>query len=179
MNKQEIEDFLNSKGDFVKIDHLTRFLKEDIPVDIKKFVYLKLAEIYEKKGMFNEAAKMFDNIALLSIAFSKKIKNYVKEAGLFIKAGYFDRADEAVRKAMGEANASEKAEIHFTIKEFYKKQALIYEKEKRRNHAARIYEKLLEMSLGEEEKQEIKKKLMELYDKLGRVRDYIRLKKGL
>ncbi len=175
MSKSEIEEVLIDKGDFVQIDYLTKFLKENISIDIKKFVYLKLAGIYEKKGMLNDAAKMFDRIALISIAFSEKIKHYVKEAELYIKFGDFNKVDEAMKKAMNEANTIEKQDIYFAIKNFYKRQAEVYEKELRRNHAVRIYEKLLETNITESERQEIKEKLLVLYEKLGRFDEARRL----
>ena len=179
MSKQEIEEFLKGKGDFVRMDHLSRFLDEkSLPIDKKKFVYQKLIEIYEQKGMFGDVAKMYRNIALISVAFSEKIKNHVKEAEFYVKAGFFEDADAAIKKSMGEANASQKAEISFVIKEFYKKQAEVYEKERRRANASKIYEKLLQMKISEGEREEIKKKLMDLYEKLGRIKEYFILKEG-
>ena len=179
MSKPEIEEFLKGKGDFVRMDHLSRFLDEKgLPADRKKFVYQKLIEIYEQKGMFGDVAKMYRNIAIISIAFSEKIKNHVKEAEFYVKSGFFEDADAAVKKAMGESNASQKAEISFVIKEFYKKQAEVYEKERRRANASKIYEKLLQMKISEGEREEIKKKLMDLYEKLGRIKEYFILKEG-
>ncbi len=173
--KSEIEKEIEGKGDFVQIDYLTRFLNEKLPIDTKKFVCLKLAEIYERKSMNSDAARMFENVAIISIAFSEKIKYYVREAKLYIKAGIFDKVDEAMRKAMNDANLIEKQDIYFMIKDFYRKQAEIYEKEMRRAHAVRIYEKLLEMNITDLERQEIDKKLLELYEKLGKFDEMKRL----
>ena len=58
MTKVEIEQVLQGKGDFVQIDWLSGLLKQKPPLDKKKFVYEKLADIYEKKGMLTSAAKM-------------------------------------------------------------------------------------------------------------------------
>lgn len=177
MSKSEIEKELKGRGDFIKIDYLTRFLKETLPIDIKKFIYLKLAEIHERICMFERAARNFNDVALVSIAFSEKIKYYVKEAELYIKSGNFEGVDEAVRKALSDANASQKAEIYFVIKDFYKKQAQIYEGETRRNKASKIYEKLLQMKINEQEKQEIKERLLALYEKLGKFKEHSALKR--
>ena len=76
---------------------------------------------------------------------------------------------------MNQANTIEKQDIYFMIKDFYKKQAEIYEKEMKRAHAARIYEKLLEMDISDLEREEIKKKLLELYEKLGKFEEMKRL----
>ena len=176
-SKSEIEKELEGKGDFVQIDYINKFIKQELPRDIKKFLFIRLADISEKKWMFKEAAKMYNNLALISIAFSEKIKHYVKEAELYIKSGDFEKADEAVKKARSNANASQKAEILFAVKNFYRRQAEIYEEEKRRNNASRIYEKILQMKLSENEKQEIKERLLELYEKLGKFNEYSALEK--
>ncbi len=178
MTKKEIEDYLSGKGDFVKIDHLTRFLEnKSVPIDKKKFVYGKLSEIYEGKKMFSEAAKMCNNMALCSIAFSEKSKYHTKEAQLYVMAGNFKAVDSAMKKATADVNATERENIHFVVKEFCKRQAEAFEKSLRRAQTVRIYESLLQMDISEVEKEEIKLKLMGLYEKLGRVKDYFKLKK--
>ena len=179
MTKSEIEGELANKGDFVQIDYLTNFLKETMTRDMKKFVFAKLAKLYEKIGMLEEAAKNHSNAALISIPFSEKINHYVKEAELYIQAGNFEKADDARKKAMSQANSAEKEEIYFTIKDFYKKEAEAYERKLKRAHAARVYEKLLEMRISDSERKEIKEKLLDIYEKLGRTKEYMILKKGL
>lgn len=178
MVKSEIEEQLAGKGNFIQIDYLTRFLKEPLTMDMKKFVFLKLAELYEKISMLKEAAKNYDNAAMVSILFSEKINHYMKEAELYIKADDFEKSDRAMKKAMSQANSTEKNEIYITVKDFYKRQAEAYEKNLKRAHAARFYEKLLEMKISELERKEIKEKLLEIYDKLGKRKEYLVLKKG-
>lgn len=172
MQKHEIEQELEGRGSFIQIDYLNQFLKEPLAMDMKKFVYLKLAGLYEKINMLVEAARMNENAGIISIAFTEKIKHYVKETELYIRAGSFDRADEALRKAMGQANSIEKENVYATIKDFYKRQAEIYEKEMKRNHAVRIYEKLLEIKISDIERKEIKERLLVLYEKLGKRKEY-------
>jgi len=170
MIKSEIEEELTGKGDFVQIDYLTRFLKEPLTMDMKKFIFLKLAELYEKISMLKEAAKNYNDAAMVSIAFSEKINHYMKEADLYIKADDFEKCDEAMKKAMAQANSTEKNDIYFTVKGFYKLQAETYEKNLKRASAARVYEKLLEMRISDSERKEIKEKLLGTYDKLGKRR---------
>lgn len=178
MSKHEIERELEGKGDFVQIDYLTRLLSQDPPLYVKKFVCLKLKEIYEGKNMFVDAAKMYDNLAELSVAFSDKVKYFIEETEMFIRAGQFDEADASMKKAMTEANVTERMEIYWGVKNFYKKQAGIYENELKRNHAAKIYEKLLEMKISDLERKEIKTKLLDLYEKLGKFKEYSVLEKN-
>jgi tetratricopeptide (TPR) repeat protein len=179
MTKSEIEQFLQGKGDYVQIDHLGRFLKEPMALETKKFVFLKLAGLYEKAKMFDEAAKMYDNAAGLSIAFVEKIKHYMKETEFYAKLGAFDRVEQAMKKAMTQANFREQEEIRISVKMFYKEQAKVCEAELRRNQATRFYEKILEMRISEQERAEIGGKLLELYKSLGKIHEYRALEKSI
>ncbi len=100
MSKSEIEQALESKGNFVQANELNEFLKEHMTMEMKKFVLLKLAGVYEKMKMLKEAAKIYDSAAMVSIAFSEKIKHYLTGADLYIKSDAFDMADSAMKKAM-------------------------------------------------------------------------------
>ena len=178
MSKSEIEDVLKDKGNFVKANELNEFLKNPLTMEMKKFALLKLAEVYEQMRMLKEAAKTHDSAAIVSIAFSEKIKHFLKEAELYIRAGEFDRAGSARKKAMAEANSEQREEIGATIKNIYLQQAEKYEKEDKRAHAVRVYEKLLEMNPGETERKWIKEKLLVLYDKLGRRKEFLDLERN-
>ncbi|MEK7112088.1 MAG: hypothetical protein AAB875_02060, partial [Patescibacteria group bacterium] len=145
----------------------------------KKFVFLKLAVLYEKAKMLNDGAKMYDNAAELSIAFTEKIKHYMKEAELYAKTGSFDRVEQAMKKALGQSNSRERDDIRVSVKMFYKEQAKICEAELRRNQAARFYEKILEMRISEQERREIREKLLELYKRLGKLHEYQVLERSL
>lgn len=180
MTKSEIEKDLYGKGNFVQIDHLNRFLKKHpINMDTKKFIFIKLASLYESSKLFGETAKAYDNAAGISLTFAEKIKYYIKAAEFYAKLGVFDRVDETVRKAMTEANSKERGDIQSTIKMMYKEQATKLESEMKRSHAVKFYEKILEMKLSEQEKNEIKEKLSDLYLKLGKMHEYQALKRNL
>lgn len=168
MSKSDIEKFLISKGNFIKVDYLTRFLKEDIPIDMKKFVYSKLAETYQVMKLFGDAAEIFKSLSILSMTFTEKRKNYIKGCKLYIRAGNFNKAEEFLQKAMSQSNSIEKKEIYEEIKNFYKKVAEIYERNLKRNSASRVYEKILEMRISDFERKEIREKLIKLYEKLGK-----------
>ena len=177
LSKSDVEAKIEGKGDFIKIDYLSNILKQKLHRDTKKFVYLKLIEIYDKKRMFNDVAKMYEGLGIISIAFSEQIKNYIKATEYYIKAGFFDKADYSMKKAINEANSVERNEINITIKNFYKKQAEEYEMNSKRNAAVKIYEKLLEMNITDQERKEIKVKLMELYEKLGKLKEFYAMKR--
>ena len=113
---------------------------------------------------------------MLADSYKDKEKYYIAEAELYIMSGHLEKVNTAMKDAMSNANATERENIIYTIKEFYKIQANTYENELKRRKASEIYEKVLEMSLLPSERQKIKDKLLELYDKLGKTQEYFRLK---
>ncbi len=180
MTKSEIEKSLQGKGNFVQIDHLNRFLKEhQLSMDTKKFIFLKLASLYEASKLYGETAKAYDNAASVSLTFAEKIKHYTKAAESYVRLGALDRVDEAVRKAMVEANTREREEIQATVKMMYKAQAAALEAELKRNQAVKFYEKLLNMRLSDQERKEVRERLLGLYRKLGKLHEALALEKGL
>ena len=173
--KQEIENKARGMSDFLRMEYFETCLKQTKSIEVKKFCHQELARLYEARNMFLEAAKNMNTMAEISITFNEKIKAYVKETELWIKAGRYENADASLKRALASANTQEKEEIKKAIKEFYKRQAEAYEKEKRNTNALKIYEKLFEIA-EQGEKQEIKNKLIELYGRLGKIREYMKMK---
>ena len=128
--------------------------------------------------MLGESAKTYGFVADLTLTFTEKIRFNLKQVELYAKAGMFERADECAQTASRNANSTQRAEIMVSIKEFYKRQAAAYEKEKRRANAVKMYEKLASMNLSESEKEEVKNKLLHLYEELGKIKEYMMLKGG-
>ena len=178
MAKSEIEKEIAGKGTFVQIDWLSRFLKEPLTMDMKKFIFLKLAEVYERINMFKEAAKMYDNMANLSITFVEKIKHYMRSVEAYVKGGDVAGSEEAMKRAMSQANSVQREEIYQQTLRLYKSQAEIFEKNMKRVNAMQTYEKLLEMRIGDLEKREIRERLRGLYEKLGRLKELRNLGRG-
>lgn len=179
MTKVEIEKELSGKGDYVLIDNMTRFLKENLSLDIKKFVYLKLVTVYERRIMFADAAAVYDRLIELSLTSQEKINYRTKATECYIKAGFYDKADLSMKNLSSEAKTGEKAKISLSMKDFYFKQAENYEKEKRRNRAIKTYEKILEMNLIEPEKNEVYKKLLVLYKETGMIKELMDMRRRL
>ncbi len=179
ITKKEIENKLNSVGDYVKIDFLSQCLKKHLDFDTKKFVQIKLSALYEQRGMPSEAAKLMNHTAEINTTYQGKINDYVKACELYIRAGKFDEADECFNKALFCGNERQKVEMKINRKEFYKKEAAENLKRDKRKHAMVYYEKLLSLDLMPDEKKMAQMMLLELYNKLGKVREYINLKKQI
>jgi len=176
MHKKDVEEVLKDRGDFIQIDYLTNYLKIMPPLEMRKFASLKLAEIYFRKEMYVDAAKMFKNIGMNCLTFKDKQKYYSKEAKTYVLAGKFEESDKALKRALAEGNSREKKEIYERIVVFYEEIGKKLMNKLKREKASKLYEKLFRMKLNDEEKEEIKERLLDLYDKLGKRKEYDFLK---
>jgi tetratricopeptide (TPR) repeat protein len=179
VTKREVEERLAKVGDYVKMDFLSQCLKKNLDFDTKKFVLMKLAEIYESRKMFSEAAKVMRGAAEINSTYESKLNDFMKSGTLFVKGGAFDEADVSFTKAMGCATDLQKQRIKATRKEAYKAQAKEFVSRERRSHAAIAYEKLLNMDLPPLEKKEMQTTLLGLYERLGKVKEYYALKANI
>lgn len=176
-NRRDIEQRLSKLGDYVKIDYLSSCLKKPLDFDTRKFVLLKLAEIYEQKNMFSDAAKMIQIAANINTTAQSQINDFIKAGGLFIKAGNFDLADSMFEKAFAYGDTIQKVMVKNAKRGMYKKQAELYLKNDKRKNAMLAYERLFELDLSPLEKREVHEKLLKLYESLGKIREYFSLKR--
>ena len=176
MSKPDVEKELYGKGDYVQIDTLRRYLKEMIPQDMRKFATLKLAGIYEKRSMFAEAGFLYNLLIEMAFNYQERMDFLLKEIEDFIRAGFFEKADGVMNKIVAEVKPMEKTKYFNAVKNFYRNQAIVYEKEKRRSKAVEIYEKLRDMKIvSDVEKEDITAKLLQLYRELGLTQKYLQL----
>lgn len=175
VTKSDIENELKNKGDFVKIDHLNRYLKNTDSLELKKYIHLRLAEIYESKNFISDATKNIEAAADTSHTFKEKIDLYMRATTLLIKGGQFDLADKSFSKAVFHGNTREREIIKAQYLDLYTTQAKKEEVSGKNRIAANIYEKLISLPQSDQKRIEIKKKLLDLYQKLGRIRDYNKL----
>src|SRR3989344_1562860 len=168
ISRKAVEEKISTMGDYVKIGYLSNCLKKSLDFDTRKFVLTTLSKLYEDRKMFNAAGKMLSFAADINATFNGKISDFLNSTELFIKGGSYDEADLIFRKATSMANISQKTE---QAKEHLKK-------DKRRN-AAEVYEKLLTLDLDPQEKDEIKAKLIVLYESLGKIREFYSMRRSL
>jgi len=175
----DVEKNLQGKGDYVKIDYLMRVLKRDLDFDTRKFALIKLIGIYESKKMFLEAGKLMRIAADINTTFKGKIQDYLKSIELFVWAGSFVEADISYTKCIGIASESEKIFVKDKVKDYYRTQAKSFIGKGKRSHAVEAFEKLLNFELSLEEKRKVNEQLLELYGKLGKIREYEMLKRSM
>ena len=173
---QEVEEKLKGMSDFLKIEYLEALSKKQNPLDVGKYIRQQLAKVYSDKGMYSNAARQLEAWADMSVTFKEKIEAYLQEVEMWIRAGEYVTAEDIMKRALANATVAEKASIKERVKQAYKNQAALFEKRNERNKALKIYEKLYSIETNPSEKEFLRQKLLELYDKTGKVREYMMLK---
>ncbi|MCA9485771.1 MAG: hypothetical protein KC506_02925 [Nanoarchaeota archaeon] len=179
ISRKEIEARFEEMSDYVRIDYLSSCLKNHLDFDTRKFVLVKLAGLFEAKGMYHDAARAMKSASEINTNVQNKIGDFVKSVELFVRAGDYDMADVIMKKVLSSVSIPRAREIEGTIKEIYKIQGRACIQKNRRKQATLAYERLLEFNLEEGEKDEIRNKLLELYNQVGDIAQYNKLKKKL
>ncbi|MEK6915109.1 MAG: hypothetical protein AABW89_01035 [Nanoarchaeota archaeon] len=174
--RAEIDAKIKTMGEYVKMSYLQRATKSQLDFDTRKFVLLELSKIYEQKGMFLDAAKTVRAAADITTTFKEKIGQFMKAVEFNVRGHDFGEAERLFVQALALGNDQEKWEMKQLYKKFYIFQAQNYLKNDRRNNAKEMYQKILSLDLNPDEKIEVQNKLLELYYKLGNVREYHALK---
>ncbi len=173
--KPEIEAKIGDMSDFLRMEYLEECIRSRFSFDIKKFCNLELAKLYQARRMFSEAARKLEQAGEISLTFREKKELFLKSSELYVKAEIYERAMLSLKKALEQVPSAEREDIKDAIKKLLKEQAKEYEAENRRGSALKAYEHLYKM-LSEQERGEIKEKLLGLYEKLGKISEYNILK---
>lgn len=178
-SKQGIDAKLATMGDYVKIDYLCRALSSGLDFDTKKHVMTSLARLYESKSMFLEAARLVRNASDINTTFKSKMNDFMKAVELYVRGGNYSEADFVFQQALALAMEREKPELRALMKGYYFNEARNFTRLDKRNQAKKVYEKLLTLELAPQEKREAQEHLLVLYEKLGSIREYFKLKESL
>ncbi len=170
---EEIESkLLEMTTSLNKINYLESALKESgFSFEIKRFLWSKLSEFLEERGMYGRAAKALANKASSEVSFKKRIDDYLSAAELYSKVGKLEDSDEMFVRALRDGNSEQKLKIKLARKNIYLSSAKSLEEKGKKVSAAKFYEKIIKMNLEDIEKKEIKKKLISTYNSLGFFRE--------
>jgi tetratricopeptide (TPR) repeat protein len=174
--RAEIDAKIKTMGEYVKMSYLQRAIKSQLDFDTRKFVLIELTKIYEQKGMFLDAAKTIRAAADITTTYKEKIGQFMKSVEFNIRGNNFTEADRLFVQALALGNDREKIDMKQLYKQFHFAQAQAYMKNDRRNNAKEVYQKMLSLDLNHSEKLDIQNRLLDLYYRLGNVREYHALK---
>ena len=176
---EEIESRLDEmKTDLNRIDYLESALKGEFTFEIKRNLWEKLAELYEERRMFEKAGRAMANKAGIDVTFREKIDSYIKAGELFSRAGKIEDAEDMFIRAGRDASVEQKEQIKLARKNIYVLSAEALEKVGKKGSALKFYEKLIKMRLEDFEREQVKKRLIEIYKALGKFRE-VELVEGL
>lgn len=158
--------------DLNKMEYLESAIKmSDCTIDVKKFAFTNLAELYLRRMMYDKAAKAMYAKAGYETTYREKIDSYLKAGEYNAKAGNIIGADDMFLRAVREGNSEQQPKILLARKNIYMAVAAEQEKKARMSHAVKFYEHLLTMKLDDLEKSLVKKKLIDHYKRVGRFND--------
>ena len=169
----EIERKLEGMNtDLNKIIYLESVLNEvGFSFEIKRTLWGKLSELYGGRKMFEKAAKAMANKAGLEVMAKEKIDSYITSAELYSRVGKVDDADDMFLRATRGADEVQKRAVKLARKNVYLISAQDLERKGKKASAVKFYEKLIKMNLEDIEKLEIKHKLLDTYNALGKFRE--------
>ena len=176
VRESTIEEIEGRLGEMVtplnKIAYLESALRESgFSFEIKRFIWEELVLLYEERGMYEKAGRAMASKAGGEVSRNEKVESYLKAAELFAKGGRVDEADDMFVRAGRDGDVEDKVKIKLARKNIFMVNAQELEKQGKKVSASKFYEKLIKMNLAEEEKQEIKEKLVEIFRATGRFRD--------
>lgn len=172
-NFQEVKAKFDSlSSDLMKMEYLESVLKvNEFGMDIRKFVFANLGEIYSKRLMYDKAAKVFYSKAGFDATFREKIDSLLKAGEYYARSGNLIGAEDMFNRASREANVEQKKSIELAKIKVYVTIAEEFEKKGRMTNAVKFYEDLLRMKVSDSDKQKIKAKLIEYYKRMGKFTD--------
>jgi tetratricopeptide (TPR) repeat protein len=164
----------------LKIEYLENILKRIVvPNDVKFSAAKLLSDLYMQKGWITSAAKALERAAESVDTYQARKDVYMNIGMLYIQAVEPVFAGDAFKRAMDAAAPTERVALGRKIRELWFAEADRLEKGSRRPKAVEVYDRLLRSSNDYFEQDKILKKLMVLYEKLGRIKDSIAIRENL
>ena len=139
--------------------------------EIKRFLWGELSELYEEKKMFERAARAMANKAGVEVMSNDKVDSYITAGELYSRIGKVEAADDMFLRATRDSSEEDKRRVKLARKNIYSLAAKDLESKGKKASAVKFYEKLIKMTLDEVEKNEIKMRLISIYNALGLFRE--------
>jgi len=177
-NKDQIMSKADNMSDFLKMEYLERCSERFNDVNILRYTYTELIKLYEGRVMYSDALKYLAKLQSLTISTNEQLTLYEKEIALYIKSGHYDNVLGSYKNAVKLTNELGNLELRRKIVKLFNDEANKFEISKRYAALAKLYEKLIPW-LNDNEKNEIRKRLFEIYKKLGKVKESIELERKI
>lgn len=151
-----------------KQEYLENILKKPQSAEVKISALVALAELFTEKKWFALGARNYCYAADLASTFREKMDLYFKGAVLYLQASDYLAAEDNFRKVLVLAANKDRDSLKQKILTLYFNQAINFEKSRQLTKAITIYNRILMMKLPFEKINEVRLKLIELYEKIGK-----------
>lgn len=176
--KSEVQAKAEKMSDFLRMEYLENCTRKLMDKETLSYCFQELSRLYERNVMFPDAIKYLARFEEIAQTNSEKRAAYLKEIELLIKGGFYEKVEFTHKKIKDITTPKEMKEIDQKIIDLYKQEAAKFDRTNKYSPALKIYERLLFL-VKPEERTEIKRKLIFLYDKLGRVKESIEIERDL
>lgn len=176
--KSEVQAKAEKMSDFLRMEYLENCTKKFMDRETLSYCYQELSRLYERNVMYPDAIKYLSRFEEICQTNTEKRTAYLKEIELLIKGGFYDKVEFTHKKIKDISSPKEMKEIDQKIIDLYKQEAAKFDRANKCSPSLKIYEKLL-ILVRPEERTEIKRKLVFLYNKLGRVKESIEIEREL
>ncbi len=172
--EEKLKNFISEEK---RIEWLEKISEQIVDKELKKFCYLKIAELYEKKQMISSAINFYVLASSLVEKFKENVNLMLKISQLYVKNLNFQYAEDFLRKALSYAPLSQKEEIEKTFYNFFIEEAKNCEEKRKFTKAIQFYKYLADKGIN---KIEMLNRMAELYDKVsmpleaGKIRSQIK-----
>ena len=154
-----------------KIAYLESILRQSADFDTKRFIWGKLGEFYEERKMYEKAAKAMATKAGIDFSVKDKTESYLRAAELYATVGKIEDADNMFGLALRDAGTDRKEMIKLAMKNIYRKNADNLDKSGKKATALKFYIRLIKSGIDDAEKKEIKARVIQIYNALGKFRE--------
>ncbi len=180
LSEEDIRAKLKTLSPILRQEYLENLLSRlNLDPSIKLLASRELVELYVRRGLYYNAAKIMESAAISFPSLSVK-KDIYKQAGiLHLKAGNFLNAEDCFKKSLENALEKERPFLRKEFENIFVAEAEFLESKGRKQKACEMYEKILRSDIDEYLKKKISERLLSLYEKLGKLREYFDLRESL
>ena len=180
ITEEDIRAKLKTLSSMLQQEYLENLLKRmNLNPDIKLMISREVVELYVRRGLWSNAAKIMESAAI-SFHNPNTKRDIYKQAGiLYVRACDFLTADDCFKRAIENALDREKPFLKKEIETIYLTEAQNFENIGKRQKTVDIYERIKRTNPDESVKRKINEKLVVLYEKLGKIREHIDLRDSM
>ncbi len=172
VTKEEMLNEMKAKSDQLKLEYLEKIVKKmENDQETRKNAFILMTDIYAKKLWWDSAARAYLNAADLAKTFDDKKELFFKAAELFVRTGDYFTAEDTFRKVLVLAAKKDRKATQDRIFIVYINYARELENKRMQTKAISVYNKILTLNLPIEQANQIRDKMAELYEKIGKPRE--------